>query len=375
MRAIIPCPCRIFGLFLLVAAFGVLVLSGCPSSRRNNGNTGKKRNGFFYRTPILCPLDGVETTTAAISRRPLAVMIENSPRARPQSGLPQACLVYEGITEGGITRFLAIFLHGDPAAIGPVRSARPHFIYLAKEYSPVFIHCGESYEALQILVRDPYLMNLDGIKYDKPFWRDRARRAPHNLYNSAAKVRKFMTEQEWVGQAEQMPAIVTGGQVTGGTPAPIIHISFGGAVRYKLRYEYDATVGAYRRYMDGKLHVDRESEEPILVHNIIIQRVASEPFAGNQLGTYDVRVMGTGTGEFFTRGQRLPLQWRKDFDAALTAYADAGGHALPYQAGQTWVELVPLDDGKVTIEQPKPPTPAPAPAPAQTPARPTPRGR
>ncbi len=139
----------------------------------------------------VCPIDGTPATPEQIARRPLAVMIENSPAARPQSGLSQASVVYEAITEGGITRFLAIYLNGEPAVIGPVRSARPHFIYLAQEYDPVFVHCGESYEALQILARNSPVRNLDQIKYGKPFWRSRKRPAPHNLYTSSARLAKI----------------------------------------------------------------------------------------------------------------------------------------------------------------------------------------
>ncbi|HEY3415756.1 MAG TPA: DUF3048 domain-containing protein, partial [Armatimonadota bacterium] len=319
------------------------------------------------------PLDGEDTTSTAIARRPLAVMIENSPKARPQSGLLQACRVYEGITEGGITRFLAIFLHGDPTVIGPVRSARPHFIYLAEEYSPVYVHCGESYEALQVLTTEPGLRDLDQLKYEKPFWRDHSRLAPHNLYTSTERLRKFMVKQEWEGQAEQLPLMSFGGKVEGGIPTPIITVNFGGAVRYKLRFEYDTALGAYRRYMDGKLHADRETGQPILVKNIIIQHVVSQKFADDKLGTYDVRVMGAGVGEFLTMGQRMPLKWQKDSLVGVTAYTDEIGRPLPYQVGQTWVELIP-EDGTVTFEQPKPPTP-PATGTPSAGHRAVPRGR
>jgi uncharacterized membrane protein len=40
-----------------------------------------------------------------LSRRPVLAKIDNAPQARPQSGLSSACLVYEYMAEGGITRF------------------------------------------------------------------------------------------------------------------------------------------------------------------------------------------------------------------------------------------------------------------------------
>ena len=137
---------------LLLPAVAVGLLSGCrlPWQHAPGGAPGASSP-----SGTVCPIDGEPATPQDIQRRPLAVMIENSPQARPQSGLTEACVVYEAITEGGITRFLAVYLHGNPAVIGPVRSARPHFIDLAREYEAAFVHCGESYEALQILQHRP----------------------------------------------------------------------------------------------------------------------------------------------------------------------------------------------------------------------------
>src|ERR1700744_4331733 len=56
------------------------------------------------------PLTGVQVATQADETTPVtAVMIENSPDARPQSGLKDSGVVFEAIAEGGITRFMAIY--------------------------------------------------------------------------------------------------------------------------------------------------------------------------------------------------------------------------------------------------------------------------
>src|SRR5690625_4238557 len=44
-----------------------------------------------------------------LHNRAIAVMINNQTQARPQSGLSEADIVFELLTEGNITRFLAIF--------------------------------------------------------------------------------------------------------------------------------------------------------------------------------------------------------------------------------------------------------------------------
>ena len=52
------------------------------------------------------PLSGVAVSQELADRPVTAVIIENSPDARPQSGLEDAGVVFESIAEGGITRFM-----------------------------------------------------------------------------------------------------------------------------------------------------------------------------------------------------------------------------------------------------------------------------
>src|SRR3990167_10914858 len=54
-------------------------------------------------------LDGTNAPKSLANRHPLAVIVENHPDARPQFGLGAASVVYEALTEGGITRILAIY--------------------------------------------------------------------------------------------------------------------------------------------------------------------------------------------------------------------------------------------------------------------------
>jgi len=71
------------------------------------------------------PFTGERVTDPdTLSRRPLSIKIENSAAARPQTGIAAADVVYETISEGGITRFNCIYHSDLPPQVGPVRSAR-----------------------------------------------------------------------------------------------------------------------------------------------------------------------------------------------------------------------------------------------------------
>jgi hypothetical protein len=63
-------------------------------------------------------------------------------RLRPQTGLDMADIVYESLTEGGITRFNALFHSQTPPEVGPVRSARMSDTQLVPQYSALFAHSG-----------------------------------------------------------------------------------------------------------------------------------------------------------------------------------------------------------------------------------------
>lgn len=334
---------------LLIA---VLLLTGCRNPFARSKTRSQSQSSASQQPAVstfTCPIDGLPVSTELVYQRPLAVMIENSPASRPQSGLKDACVVYEAITEGGITRFLAVYVHGAPEVIGPVRSTRPHFINFSREFDAALVHCGQSYEALQILATTPSIYHLDQMKYDKPFWRDRSRRAPHNLYSSAEKLRAQVRDMRWGSPSSVLPNFVNAAKpLDAGPAAEKIVIDFHGGVRYTLRFEYDAKRGGYVRYMDGKLHVDRETGEPIVAKNILIQRVTAARFANSKLNTYDVAVVGSGTGLFISNGRQMPMQWKKHWDGGITSYTDDSGMPLPFQPGQTWVEVLPME-GSVMI--------------------------
>ncbi len=96
---------------------------------------------------VICPLGGEMIERADLYPRPVAVMLDNHPAARPQAGLEQAEVVYEILAEGNITRYLALYMHGADQMVGPVRSARSYYIDKCMEYNAIYLHAGGSPEA------------------------------------------------------------------------------------------------------------------------------------------------------------------------------------------------------------------------------------
>ncbi|WP_278320958.1 DUF3048 domain-containing protein [Clostridium tetanomorphum] len=125
---------------------------------------------------------------------PFMVIVENSKDARPQSGLVDADIVYETMAEGGIPRFIALYHKKDSDKIGPVRSARPYFLDIAKENNLPFAHCGYSEEAKDIISKEN-LPSLNEFDYEKAYWRDKNRKYEHSLYTSSSKLRELLKEK------------------------------------------------------------------------------------------------------------------------------------------------------------------------------------
>jgi hypothetical protein len=74
--------------------------------------------------PLTGLCDGI--SDEALTRRPVAVMINNMIQALPQWGISQADIIYEMLAEGRITRFLAIFQdYSKIEKLASIRSARP----------------------------------------------------------------------------------------------------------------------------------------------------------------------------------------------------------------------------------------------------------
>ena len=121
--------------------------------------------------------------------RPYAIMINNISTARPlQSGLQDAYIIYEIIVEGGITRYLALFMDQDTERIGSIRSARHYYLDYALENDAIYVHFGQSPQAERDL-RALDVDEIEGIYYSNgDFWRTKGKYAPHNVLTTTQNI-------------------------------------------------------------------------------------------------------------------------------------------------------------------------------------------
>lgn len=287
--------------------------------------------------PYEYPLTGIGTEKEP-ARRAVAVVVNNHPKARPQSGLHKADVVYEVLAEGDVTRLVAIFQSEKPENIGPVRSAREYFLDLAAGFDSFFIAHGYSPEAKERLERGE-IDNINGMQYDGTlFKRADFRKAPHNSYityeNIVKGAEKKGYELDDAPDSFEFLSSEEADQVEG-VKASEFMVSYG-TQAFDVIYEYDAKKGKYRRFTGSEEAIDLKSKEPVLLDNILV--VQMDHRTVDDAGRREIDMKSGGKGYLFQKGKVIEIQWENEADRIIP-YKD--GEKARFVQGKTWINIVP----------------------------------
>lgn len=265
-------------------------------------------------------------------------MIDNYYKARPQSGLDKADIVYEIIAEGGITRYMALFYSKEVEKIGPIRSARYYFVQLARGYNSPYAHAGGSVDGLE-MIQKLKVKDLDEINNSGAyFWRDKSRKAPHNLYSSTAKLIE--------GAKKKGYALVP-------LPEMPLGSSWSGEAHQDLRLDYSTKNSTYivswryngqeyERFIDGKAHV-LEDGTPVKAQNVLVFAVPTRDVV-KQVLVSEVDIIGKGQLLYFIDGKKMTGSWEKASATGPINFKDAQGQPLKIKSGNVWIQVLPSLD-------------------------------
>jgi hypothetical protein len=278
------------------------------------------------------PITGIEVPFTSADRPVTAVMIENSVDARPQSGLYDADMVVEAVAEGGITRFVALFQSGTPKEIGPIRSARPYYVQMAKTFDAAYVHAGGSPDGLDLIgvlgVKD-----MSAFEENGTYVRSDSRAAPHNLYSSMDKLDARRTE---LGYTTSKYDSYTHKLDTPQTPtASNIEFTLS-SPDFNPSFAYVASTNSYLRSEGGESHTDAIAGAQIQP-KVIIALITTKG-SQDQYSTY--RLSGSGDIQVFQDGIVSTGTWTKDKDDSQFVFRDKNGLPMNLNKGQIWLTLV-----------------------------------
>ncbi|MDR2379003.1 MAG: DUF3048 domain-containing protein [Bifidobacteriaceae bacterium] len=295
--------------------------------------------------PAVWPLTGLPGEV--VERPALAVKVENSAAARPQSGLEQADIVWEEMVEGGESRFIAVFNSQVPEAVGPVRSVRPMDGPILGATGGLLAFSGgqsrfvEQAKAagLQVLTED---------SGGAGFFRSTDRPMPHNLYLRPAEAWEQADEAHRGPVAAEFAHADAPGAATAardGRPAAALAVTISAAA--KPNWTWDASAGVYLR-SERDVPSEAASGVRLAAQNVIALSVPIEMAGGTDAAGSpipDTRIVGSGQGLVASGGGAIDIEWSKasDFDRLVLKTPD--GVEIALAPGVTWIELVPLGDG------------------------------
>lgn len=265
---------------------------------------------------------------------PASVVVENSPQSRPQTGLMEADMVVEGLSESEITRYLAFYWSKPAAKIGPVRSARTWSVAMADAYRATYSHAGGNNDALAILRQSWGPSNLDEIFGSGGYFvRTRDRQPPHNLYTSTDLIATAIKDRKIDLKA---PSV---------TPRASAEVPSAGAVtradvqwhkHHQTNWEWKD--GQYRRIDDGQPHT-LEGDVRIGAPNLVFLQIQGVD-SGWELG-WALDFPRGGKATVVTAGQSWEGTW--SLGKGGFAIKPASGKVPVLAPGNVWVHLITQD--------------------------------
>ena len=333
----------IAGVLLLILV--IIIIISNKSDKVEQPKTKKK--------PEKTAIKEIKIVDVNSKSRPFAVMINNVSTARPlQSGLQDAYIMYEIIVEGGITRYLALFLDANTERIGSIRSSRHYYLDYAKENDAIYVHHGYSPQAYE----DFSNLNVDRIEVSTPStgWRDKTLNvaSEHTLFTSIELLKNGIgskrTERNKDLLLNYSADEIDLSKEEEAKTANTVIIPY--SSNTTTSYKYNEKEKVYYRYVNDEEHVDYVTKKQYHFKNIITYKVKNytldDPESKGRQGIDNV---GHGEGYYITDGYAAKINWKKECRECETEYTYPNGKEIVVNDGNTFIQIQPMDK-ELTIE-------------------------
>ena len=330
----------IFTILVILIVTAILVITLLFNNKNNSLNTNVSGNEVELEDNN--NKESISVINLNSNLRSIAVSMDNTVAARPQTGISRAYLLYEFVVEGGITRFLAVFKPNDTFNIGPVRSARHYFLDYVMENDAVFVHYGQSPRAKKDIA-SLKINNINGMYLTFPyFWRQSGYTAPSNALTSTTQInsqifKKYNSTSQNISLFNYTTKDI---EVDKNNIANKVIAKY---PSYTTSYEYDSNLDLYKKFANNTPHLDKATNKQLMFKNIItmdINNFALQGIDGGK-GRQDISNIGKGTGKYITGGKSYDITWEKSSRSSKTIYKYVSNNKdIVLRDGNTIVQVV-----------------------------------
>ncbi len=301
---------------------------------------------------------------APLSKRAVALMINNISAARPQRGISEASILFESKVEGGITRFMGIFDdYENLPVVGPIRSGRDQFLRWAMPLDALYCHVGRS-EITQTYINtfEYNDRDMDGRNRVFTYRINRPGKVlEHTAYTDAEALGKAITKYEYDMDRTYLSPFMTfvdynennGIRTMNGenaTDITIVHSEV-----YRTYFEYDEISG---RYMMNQYNgtkgvrentIDENTNQQIGFENVFVAfaDIYKYYYPGGGKGDPNYQCVDMefgGLGFYFSQGKVEKIRWFKGGAPDQLRFTDMDENPLVVNCGKSYIGFVDLDE-------------------------------
>ena len=337
---------------VLLSIVLVLALFGCSKQEEPEVTETSATTTEPVTEPVNTanPLTGeADFNSAAVGKRPVALVVENLSPARPQWAIGTSDIIMEGEVEGGISRML--WLYADytsvPEKVGPMRSARPSYVKFSEMFDAIFVHWGGShsngnYTGGYETISADKVDDLDGMDGGELFGRD--------------TTRSVSSEHRGILKGDNLAsAIANKGYRTDLDKDRFSELTFNDSTenagtetadsfRCAFSSRTDTRAFSYSAE-DGKYHTN-DWKTDVAFENIIIlmdeTTYITVPYKGSTT-TYLNYSFAGGTGYYASNGTAAKITW--SVTDGILELKDESGKTLSLNQGKSYIGLASSDNG------------------------------
>tara|TARA_B100001750_G_C15508592_1_gene602085 strand:+ start:310 stop:1410 length:1101 start_codon:yes stop_codon:yes gene_type:complete len=307
---------------------------------------------YIFDIEKMSPLTGKEISQEEWLLRPkrvLAFKVDNNINARPQSGLELSDLVFEILVEGGMTRFLAVFLDSSTDYLGPIRSARPTDPTLVKHYGATLVVSGAT-EGLIPAIRELGVPVIEEQKSPSMF-RIASRNAPHNLYTDTELIREVIDEKGYLFiQPGPAPMFEFGYEQSNWSESgQKVEVIYSNETTVIWKYDGEAynrfILDSYSKIDEPEAHnwISQDGFETGILKAETIIAIQGVQYRDEATTLPSILTVGIGPVTILNSGKYVEGTWRRtDIDDSFQLN-DKDGNTIILPPGKQWIHILPIE--------------------------------